>query len=389
MMKNKDVVDNFINALAHQNVLILGDWNTGKTSLLLSICEKMLSNHRIYAIDSATEHVNKSLIIKLRLKHESVVKYIKAPPIDMLYKDNLIPVNAYPSAELDNKKSIYLFDVSTYLEESYHYMGEMRIKHRELYRAYTFQILFAIINTLPLDTKAVVIMDEIEINDTILSIILRLNERGIFVCCCAHDTPALQSNDLHKFFMVKNLSEIWKPAEMSCGSSCVWYIENMLLRRVTFPPNKLFWVAHIADYLNTQDNLETELYCYRSTYYRAYLRQKKSNVYADDESNSLFYLYRYISKGGILHEKKVDFNSLKQWLDNGWAIMVLVNSSMYFKDPYRRGMHYVLVIGCNKNTFYVMSPGKNKLNFSNIIAQDLLHAMRHCGNWALKVRITH
>ena len=37
MMKNKDVVDNFINALAHQNVLILGDWNTGKTSLLLSI----------------------------------------------------------------------------------------------------------------------------------------------------------------------------------------------------------------------------------------------------------------------------------------------------------------------------------------------------------------
>lgn len=65
MMKNKDVVDNFINALAHQNVLILGDWNTGKTSLLLSICEKMLSNHRIYAIDSATGHVNKSLIIKI------------------------------------------------------------------------------------------------------------------------------------------------------------------------------------------------------------------------------------------------------------------------------------------------------------------------------------
>ena len=138
--------------------VIIGDRDTGKSTYLFQEYKKALEKgKKILVIDSATEHVEKSLLIKIQSTTKEYLNISQCEKEDILFP--FIKEKMYPShlAGLDSK--VILCDASYYLEKGYDYpAGEQRELCRRIYKRYAMQVVSVF-----LDVVDVIIFDEIEL----------------------------------------------------------------------------------------------------------------------------------------------------------------------------------------------------------------------------------
>jgi GTPase SAR1 family protein len=182
----------------NNNIVYIGERNSGKTTKLLNIANQYLTdNYSVIVIDSATEHKDKSLICKLHKIFPAIDIF------DSLKIYNLPNDNDLSLFNLESSIKLYLFDVSYFLEKSYDYNDPiLRVTEREKYKKEVSIILQAMNKFNDLALKVIVIMDEIEITDQIMSDILQLNKISIFCLLSLH--PNVLDVKFHNFFEIKD-----------------------------------------------------------------------------------------------------------------------------------------------------------------------------------------
>jgi Predicted ATPases involved in biogenesis of archaeal flagella len=138
--------------------VIIGDRDTGKSTYLFREYKKALENgKKILIIDSATEHVEKSLLIKIQTKTKEYLNISQCDKKDIIYP--LIRENMYPSHLVGLNSEVILCDASYYLEKGYDYpTGEQRELCRRIYKRYAMQVVSVFLGVVD-----VIIFDEIEL----------------------------------------------------------------------------------------------------------------------------------------------------------------------------------------------------------------------------------
>lgn len=160
------------------NLIIIGDREIGKTTFLLSKVDEYVNQGKnIFILDSATEHMNKSLLKKVQRKYKNAVTFdlrnedriILSDDNENLYIKNFI--NYFPYKELiQNKGKIICFDLSYFLEKGHDIYDETKDEkaykyYRKLYNYLSQQIVFCLIlcQRNGIIKNPVVVMDEIEL----------------------------------------------------------------------------------------------------------------------------------------------------------------------------------------------------------------------------------
>lgn len=140
------------------NKIIVEKQNTGKTTYLLNEIEKIiLNNENLIIMDSATEHVDKSLLKKVINTYDNCIEVV---PTDK----NLISINNYSLTEFvenykqqfpfeiikQNANKIICFDLSYFLEKGHEFLDnkndlETYKYYRKLYNDLSQQIALILI----------------------------------------------------------------------------------------------------------------------------------------------------------------------------------------------------------------------------------------------------
>lgn len=144
--------------MKNKGVVYLGNRNTGKTTRLLNAFEDaLLKKKRILVIDSATDHVEKSIAKKILGRSLTNVIYISSYPEKEIVFPNVSESDF--AKQYSGESQIYICDAAYYLEKGYDFpVGEIRERFRLLYKKFSMQVLKELI-----DQIDVVIMDEIEL----------------------------------------------------------------------------------------------------------------------------------------------------------------------------------------------------------------------------------
>jgi GTPase SAR1 family protein len=182
----------------NNNIIYIGDENSGKTIKLLNIVDQYLNDdYSVIVIDSATDHNEKSLICKLK-KIFPDIEIFDSLKIYNLPNDNYLSI-----FDIKSPTKLYLFDVSYFLGKSYGYNDPiLRATEREKYKKEAEFILQATKKFGDSTLKVLVVMDEIEITDQIMSAILQLNKIGVFCLAALH--PNVLDIKFQTFFEIKN-----------------------------------------------------------------------------------------------------------------------------------------------------------------------------------------
>ncbi|EDN67930.1 hypothetical protein BGP_3213 [Beggiatoa sp. PS] len=205
--------------------MIIGARNTGKTTLL----EKLVDAYyyigtKVIILDSATEHVEKSLIKRLEKKYHIIE--IGSPSEDNIYSEqdivdvisagtesikhfaaSLFPVDILTKTKYEK---IIAFDVSYYLEEGYKTTSKIeKNRLRFLYKTLSSQILLGIIYSktyIPLNLA--VVMDEIELSIASTVALKMLSHIDyIYITDAVHSKESIK--DVYERFNVITLSHVY------------------------------------------------------------------------------------------------------------------------------------------------------------------------------------
>lgn len=135
----------------------IGRRESGKTTRLYNIfVEEYKKHQRILVIDSATDHVSKSLIKRIAREydHEFIFTDEETKIFDFASKKK----NFLNQFVQDANKQVYLCDAGYFLELGYKYPpGNERERKRRLYKCFSMQVIMIL-----LDNVDVILMDEIE-----------------------------------------------------------------------------------------------------------------------------------------------------------------------------------------------------------------------------------
>ena len=174
--------------MSKKGIVYLGDKNTGKTTRLLNEFSKaLLKGKTILIIDSATEHKEKSILVKIQTECKSNKVCIDACPEELITFPSITHCSYPISLILNSYVQIYLCDVSYYLEKGYDFPeGDLREKQRLLYKKLSMQIIEVM-----LDRVDVIIMDEIELIPESRRLIEAINDRGIELFMALHNECGL------------------------------------------------------------------------------------------------------------------------------------------------------------------------------------------------------
>lgn len=159
------------------NKLIIGDREAGKTTYLFNLIPTFLKDNGIIVLDSATDHVEKSLLHKVVNEYpNSLILETKKEEDIAMFKIDISSFiknyqNYFPYAEIiANEDKIICFDLSYFLEMGYNvYEVSNNILdfryYRSLYNLLSEQIIVSLI-LMARDKKIsrkIVLMDEIEL----------------------------------------------------------------------------------------------------------------------------------------------------------------------------------------------------------------------------------
>ena len=173
--------------------VIIGNHNIGKTTLLYKIFLNEYKKFKnILVVDSATEHKEKSLIVKI--SDYLVDDFIW---IDSCEKSKITFPNSsiidYPYSLIStcNSSRIFLADVSKYLEDGYNYPdGYYRQVERTYYKKLSMQIIIVLC-----DKVDVIIMDEVELIPESKAILEYALAKGVDIYISLHETKSLAGLD--------------------------------------------------------------------------------------------------------------------------------------------------------------------------------------------------
>ncbi|MBR3280655.1 MAG: hypothetical protein IKI57_02240 [Clostridia bacterium] len=189
---------------------IIGPRESGKTTILKRVLSLAYEQgYTIAVFDSCTDHKEKSILIHAKENYPDAV-YIPSPEKKEILNMYAIPdfkKGFYPTSIIDKKhdKRIFLFDVAKYLEEGYDTEDlEERARIRLYYRCLVRQELYAFAYYM-LSKKILIIMDEIELLDTMFEIINTLYHNNKPILLALHSEVALSG--LKPFFEVMHLGE--------------------------------------------------------------------------------------------------------------------------------------------------------------------------------------
>lgn len=172
--------------MSKKPIAIIGARDTGKTYRLHQIFIKAnQSGKRVLVIDSATDHISKSLLKKLEKDYEHELIYtnderkIVFPNVDK---------NSYPNGiQIEKISKVFLCDAGFFLERGYDYpTGIEREKQRKLYKYFSMQVISVLI-----DNIDVILMDEIELMPEFGSLIKTLILKNKDLVLALHDEKGL------------------------------------------------------------------------------------------------------------------------------------------------------------------------------------------------------
>lgn len=191
-----------------ENISIIGGFDSGKTTILKKLFYKYRKlGYRIIIVDSATEHMDKS-IIKYISKNFIDIQLIESPGRDSIFDLELIEavkiMDIYPfNLVKKGLEDIVCIDVAKYLEKGYEtddYL--LRSMSRMVYKKFVVQSLRVIYEFLG-NRKTVVLMDEVELIDDMKKIIYIYNSKNVYFICALHEKESLcNSIDLFKFYHI-------------------------------------------------------------------------------------------------------------------------------------------------------------------------------------------
>lgn len=159
------------------NTLIVEEHGRGKTPFLLKNIEyNRKPGTKIIILDSATAHINKSLIVKLRTIFPYISQYNFKNEKDIIHPRDISclidsPENFFPYNEIIvDKNEIICFDLSYFLEKGYELYDETgdKIKfwhYRNLFINLSYQIItvLLILDNRRILNNCIIVMDEIEL----------------------------------------------------------------------------------------------------------------------------------------------------------------------------------------------------------------------------------
>ena len=161
----------------NNNEIIVDKRNVGKTTFLYNEITKSYNKYNFIVLDSATDHVDKSLLRKLvSTYNDAVVIYTENPSQIILSNMKLeeykkIYKNYFPFCEITaNMNKVMCFDLSYFLEKAYEELEnnnsiELYNYYRKKYNDLSQQIITCILlmNNEGLLNNIHVVMDEIEL----------------------------------------------------------------------------------------------------------------------------------------------------------------------------------------------------------------------------------
>ncbi len=181
------------------NTALIGSRNTGKTTKLFDFFKENVG--RKIVVDSATDHVSKSLIHKINNLELKKTCYIG----ECDEREILFPIDkkdSYPYNKVSGlNPEVFLCDTSFFLEKGYETnVAEEREKCRSLYKRLSMQNIKVIAHHFPIKY---VIMDEVELTPKSEKVIREINSHSGQFVIALHTIEGL--GGLDKLFRIIRL----------------------------------------------------------------------------------------------------------------------------------------------------------------------------------------
>lgn len=188
------------------NWAIIGKRESGKTTILKNIVSDAMSKgYTVLLFDTVTDHPSKSLLINCTQVYDEFL-IINSPSVKEIQFSNissfLYPYNIVKDAYY----SLFLFDISKYLEEGYKTNNLIaREKIREYYKRLFIQELYVMLDLIS-SKKCIVVCDEVEFLSETKNIIKRYNNSNINFVVSLHNKESLStSKDLFNILELGDL----------------------------------------------------------------------------------------------------------------------------------------------------------------------------------------
>ena len=375
-------------SLFKTNTLIIGDRNCGKTTFLKQVINLAIdSGYRIIVFDSATDHVNKSILVYCKRIFNNYLE-IKSPEKEFIDCKN--GGKQFPYGFLKDKRlpKICLFDVSRYLEEGFLYEvnNPMRNTTRLLYKKLVVQCLVVLYEFLH-NSKSIVIMDEIEFVPDFKNVIKKYNDKNIHFINCLHTEDSC-NNNIKTLFDIRIVKRVFptktgvickKSEEMLCGPACLHYLLNILQKRNVEIPNNLVWITDIAKYLS-ELKIEHDLSCCESLLYNDYM---KGCIHP--EHNGALSIDNYLATGKKIAIKKfVKGNILFNKLPDTYFIASI--RSKFLDNTKPDDSYHFILVHLSMDIFTIICPRRTDYSIISMGIDMFEQMINQSGNWIIKIR---
>lgn len=178
-------------------IAYIGDRNKGKTERLYNkICEGLKNKKKVLVVDSATEHYEKSIVMRLKRERGIDVHTLFLEENERISDKNESWIFNYIN---DMDAQLFLFDVSYHLERGYNYPeGEERINERRKYKEIAMKISEVLIDRVDL-----IIWDEIELIQESRNILEQINRANKKLYMTLHYTETVE--DMKDYLVIERV----------------------------------------------------------------------------------------------------------------------------------------------------------------------------------------
>lgn len=355
----------------------MGRRNAGKTSLLYLLIKKLIEqqNSLIVIIDSAVEHANKSLMMKISelqaaYPNKDIISVSSTKKIDDLV--NTINYNTF------NK--ILMFDVSKLLEYS-NTLNDLRgrVYYREAYKNEVYEILSHLTN---LGYDLSLFFDEIELNDKSSKLIRKLNSNGSYGVFSIHDSSYMHclASDVEivnlDFLQLRNHGFLYKTRKQPCGNVCLEIVMSVFYNKEYDVRQNVFWCGELALKL-AQKGIDVELYCHNSDLYKDFCND--ANVTRCD---GLLALRKCVESGIYIKDVVLTSDELNNEIRDNRCVILCVDSRIFNNDSSLYGGHFICAYNY-KGREYILNPKKSVIVEEDFNERILLEALNEYGSWRI------